>query len=198
MKGDNATVELLESVLIKIGMTRIAQKLLDIVRKEKEGESEPNRDGSEEQQETCSSPVEGDTVGEAGQRQTRERGGSPETTPSTSEEVNASRTQSMEQGERRDETGSEQRKLNELRESLEKVKEMNQVVTRLKSTVDAFPRRQLNTGRNELFDTTNSVLREVASLQEAIRCRARNENLEGLRELMEKVRKAKQDFLGAS
>lgn len=140
----------------------------------------------------------GDKEGETGQRPTREREVSPETMPGTSGEVDAPRTRDIEQSERSDKTASSQRKLNELRQSIEKVREMNQAVTRIKARVDELPSRQLNTGRNEPFDTTNSLLREVAALQEAIVRRARNENLEGLRELMEKVRKAREDLSGAS
>ncbi|XP_022786058.1 uncharacterized protein LOC111326349 [Stylophora pistillata] len=196
--GSNATVGRLESTLIAIGMKRIAEKLLDIAREEIGRESEQNGDGSVEQQDTCSSPVEGDKEGETGQRPTREREVSPETMPGTSGEVDAPRTRDIEQSERSDKTASSQRKLNELRQSIEKVREMNQAVTRIKARVDELPSRQLNTGRNEPFDTTNSLLREVAALQEAIVRRARNENLEGLRELMEKVRKAREDLSGAS
>ena len=50
----------------------------------------------------------------------------------------ASRTRDIKQSESGDETGSQQKELDDLRESIRKVKEMNQVVTRLKSKVGEF------------------------------------------------------------
>ena len=44
----------------------------------------------------------------------------------------------IKQSESGDETGSQQKESDDLRESIRKVKEMNQVVTRLKSKVGEF------------------------------------------------------------
>ena len=74
-----------------------------------------------------------DKEGETTQHQASERGGSPETMPST-----ASRTRDIKQKESGDETGSQQKQLDELHEIVRKVREMNQVVTRLKSRVGEF------------------------------------------------------------
>ena len=74
-----------------------------------------------------------DKEGETTQRQASEKGGSPETMPCT-----ASRTRDIKQSESGDETGSQQKESDDLRESIRKVKEINQVVTRLKSKVGEF------------------------------------------------------------
>ena len=65
--------------------------------------------------------------------------------------------------------------------------------------VDKLPRRQQNARRNEPLETMHNLLMEVAALKEVIEqnilvCIAENENVEGLREMTEKVRKFKQDF----
>ena len=59
--------------------------------------------------------------------------GSPETMSST-----ASRTRDIKQKESGDETGSQQKQLDELSEIIRTVREMNQVVTRLQSRVGEF------------------------------------------------------------
>ncbi|XP_022792911.1 uncharacterized protein LOC111331944 isoform X2 [Stylophora pistillata] len=112
-EGPQATVGRLETALNRLGKKRIAVRLLDIAREEKRTE-----DGSEEHRKTFSSPLE---EGETGQRQDSERG-FPETMPSSAvEPANAPRKRNVEQRERRAETGSEQGKLDELRESIEKM-----------------------------------------------------------------------------
>ena len=50
----------------------------------------------------------------------------------------ASRTRDIKQKESGDETGSQQKQLDELHEIIRTVREMNQVVTRLKSRVGEF------------------------------------------------------------
>lgn len=67
------------------------------------------------------------------------------------------------------------------------------------NNVDKLPRRQQNARRNEPLETMHNLLMEVAALKEVIEqkilvCIAENENVEGLREMTEKVRKFKQDF----
>lgn len=67
------------------------------------------------------------------------------------------------------------------------------------NNVDKLPRRQQNARRNEPLETMHNLLMEVAALKEVIEqkilvCIAENENVEGLREITEKVRKFKQDF----
>ncbi|PFX24240.1 hypothetical protein AWC38_SpisGene11186 [Stylophora pistillata] len=144
-----------------------------------------------------------DKEDETGKHQASEREGSSEAMSSTSEEVNASRTQNTEQSERIDETGSEKMKLDELRESLQKVREMDQAVTRIKSRVDELPRRQQSTRKNEPFEMMRSLLKEVDAFKEVIEQNilermVRNENVEGLRDITEKVRKARIDLSEAS
>lgn len=67
------------------------------------------------------------------------------------------------------------------------------------NNVDKLPRGQQNARRNEPLETMHNLLMEVAALKEVIEqkilvCIAENENVEGLREMIEKVRKFKQDF----
>lgn len=67
------------------------------------------------------------------------------------------------------------------------------------NNVDKLPRGQQNARRNEPLETMHNLLMEVAALKEVIEqkilvCIAENENVEGLREMTEKVRKFKQDF----
>ena len=76
--------------------------------------------------------------GETWQHQASEREGSPKTMPSDAKEVYVSKTRGVKQSGRRDEARSEQRKLGELKESIKNVREMDQVVTRLKSNVCEF------------------------------------------------------------
>lgn len=186
-RGSSATVGCLEKALIKIHKKSIAEKILGIVREEKPIESEHNDSPEKE--------------GDAGQRPTRERGGSTETMPSTSEEVNTLRTRDVAQSEMRDEAGREKRHLDDLKECIGKVEKMNEVV---KSMLDGLPRRQPKTGRNdEPLKMMHSLLMEVAAFEEVIQKNileriARNENFEGLREITEKIRKVKEDFSGAS
>lgn len=153
-----------------------------------------------------------DKEGETAQSQASERGGSPETMPST-----ASRTRDIKQNGSGDETGSQQKQLDELSEIIRTVREMNQVVTRLQSRVDELPRRQQNTNRNEPTENTKrdepientkrdepleimkSLLQEVAAIKGVIEQKILeriegNGNVEGLREITEKVRKVRQDF----
>ncbi|XP_022792913.1 uncharacterized protein LOC111331946 [Stylophora pistillata] len=203
-EGNDASVKRLVDALIEIRMKRNADHLLAVVRKEKRRQSQQKGDKSEKYQETCGSPVEVcDKEDETGKHQASEREGSSEAMSSTSEEVNASRTQNTEQSERIDETGSEKMKLDELRESLQKVREMDQAVTRIKSRVDELPRRQQSTRKNEPFEMMRSLLKEVDAFKEVIEQNilermVRNENVEGLRDITEKVRKARIDLSEAS
>ena len=69
--------------------------------------------------------------------------------------------------------------------------------------VDKLPKRQQNTRRNKPFEMLRHLLMEVAELKEAIEenileRKAENGNVEGLRGMIEKVRKVRQDFSGAS
>lgn len=76
---------------------------------------------------------------------------------------------------------------------------LTMVVLLALNNVDKLPRRQQNARRNEPLETMHNLLMEVAALKEVIEqkilvCIAENENVEGLREMTEKVRKFKQDF----
>ena len=76
---------------------------------------------------------------------------------------------------------------------------LTMVVLLALNIVDKLPRRQQNARRNEPLETMHNLLMEVAALKEVIEqkilvCIAENENVEGLREMTEKVRKFKQDF----
>lgn len=129
----------------------------------------------------------------------------------------ASRTRDIKKKESGGETGSQQKQLDELHEIIRTVREMNQVVTRLQSRVDELPRRQQYTKRNEPTENTKrdepientkrdeplemmkSLLQEVAAIKGVIEQKILeriegNGNVEGLREITEKVRKVRQDF----
>lgn len=65
--------------------------------------------------------------------------------------------------------------------------------------VDEPPRRQQNTKRNEPLEMMKSLLMEVAALKGVIEQNSLvgiegNGNVDGLREITEKVRKVRQDF----
>ena len=65
--------------------------------------------------------------------------------------------------------------------------------------LDEPPRRQQNTKRNEPLEMMKSLLMEVAALKGVIEQNilvgiVGNGNVEGLREITEKVRKVRQDF----
>lgn len=227
-KGNSATVGRLLDALISIKKKEIAENLLDVLRKKKRRESQQKDDGTEEHQEQCSSPVEdivrkekrreiqqkGDgseerqelcsspvEEDETRKRQTRERGGSPDTTPSTSEEVNASETRDLGKTQRRSRTRSGKRKSDaELKRvaRLEKVRKDN--LLKLKSRAGKPPRRQQNTRRNEPSDTRHRLLMELTELKELIEriYTAESEKSERMEKMTEKVREMKEDFLGAS
>lgn len=70
------------------------------------------------------------------------------------------------------------------------------------NNVDELHRGQENTRRNDPFEMLHNLLKEVAALKEVVEkkaeSRTENENVEGLREMTEKVRQVRQDFSGAS
>lgn len=70
------------------------------------------------------------------------------------------------------------------------------------NNVDELPRGQENARRNDPFEMLHNLLKEVAALKEVVEkkaeSRTENENVEGLREMTEKVRQVRQDFSGTS
>lgn len=70
------------------------------------------------------------------------------------------------------------------------------------NNVDELPRGQENARRNDAFEMLHNLLKEVAALKEVVEkkaeSRTENENVEGLREMTEKVRQVRQDFSGTS